>query len=163
MIARSSQAVLAATALLCLGACGTAAEPSSRTERAGVAAAALTNANQICADWSPYTEKVDWYCESTQDVGHVYTQARAKAGGQVGTISLWVLWPIDEGQEDDPAKLKEWSNQVGRVMTWLEGQSDLELFKRSLSAMGDGESRLIASQTPVPSENWRSRCPGGTS
>lgn len=137
----------AAAAVASLAACSTGAPSGEREERFASTRSALTTPNQICADWSPYQPNVNWYCENTQDTGHVYQVARQKAGNQAGTITVWVLWPIDEGQEDDPSKINGWFDQANRVMAWLKGQSDLDLFDRSVKSLQNGlANRLYGSQ-----------------
>jgi len=142
-----SRLFLRATAsVLAIGMAGCSAREPKATETVVESAASLTTANQICADWSPYNPSENWHCENTQDVGHVYQAARQLAGAQVNTITLWVLWPIDEGQEADSAKINGWFDQASRVLGWLKAQPDLDLFDRSVRSLTNGRNRLVASQ-----------------
>lgn len=135
--------VVAVSALAIAAGCSSSHTGEAEAE---ATAQALTTPNQICADWSP-NGATDRECDTTQDVGLVYAKAKQKAGAKASTIAVWVLWPIDEGQESDTGKVAAWFAQAQRVVDWLRASNaDTALFERSIKGLTKQKDEMKKSQ-----------------
>ena len=93
--------------------------PSSAPEPTGHAAQALTKPNQLCVAWG--ATDADRICEDTTDVAKVHTAGASKSSGK--PLTLFVLWPIDEGQEANAEAIRSWFEQARRLDAWLREDS----------------------------------------
>lgn len=116
---------------------------SSGQEPAGRAAQALTKPNLVCVSWGATSS--ERACDDTTDVGKVHATGQSRAGGK--PLTLFVLWPIDEGQEANADAIRSWFDQAKRVDAWLhDTNKDYALYERSLRAILDQKALMKASQ-----------------